>query len=56
MSVLFEKLNLKDHREILVMNAPSSFESELAEWKGVAIRRDPKKLKSLDRFGLEGSC
>ena len=39
MSKLFDKLNLKDHREILVVNAPGSFESELATLTGVAVLR-----------------
>jgi hypothetical protein len=30
MAGIFEKLNLKDHREIFVLNAPQSFEPELA--------------------------
>ena len=30
MATLFEKLQLKDHPEILVLNAPESFESELS--------------------------
>ena len=30
MANLWEKLNLKDHQEILVLNAPASFEPELA--------------------------
>ena len=30
MATLFEKLQLKDHPEIVVLNAPESFESELS--------------------------
>lgn len=30
MATIFEKLNLKDHQEIVVLNAPESFEPELA--------------------------
>jgi len=30
MSKIFEKLNLKDQQEILVLNAPESFQPELA--------------------------
>jgi hypothetical protein len=41
---VFEKLNLKDQREMLVVNAPSSFEAELSKLKGVAIHRNPKAL------------
>jgi len=39
MSTVFGKLNLKDHDEILVLNAPASFEPELASLDGVTIRR-----------------
>lgn len=48
MRMIFDKLNLKDQKEILVMNAPSSFESELAKLKGVTIRREARKMKSVD--------
>ncbi len=51
MPTLFEKLNLKDHREILVVNAPASFESELAALAGVIVNRDPGKVKTI-RFAL----
>ena len=47
MSSVFEKLNLKQQQEILVVNAPSSFEPELLALKGVAVHRDPKKLKTI---------
>ena len=47
----FEKLNLKDHREILVVNAPLSFESELATLAGVTVFRDPGKVNTI-RFVL----
>ena len=40
MATVFEKLNLKDHREILVLNAPASFEPELARLPGIAICRE----------------
>ena len=51
MSKLFDKLNLKDHREILVVNAPLSFESELAALAGVTVLRDPGSVKVV-RFAL----
>jgi hypothetical protein len=35
----FEKLNLKDHKRIVVLNAPASFEPELAGLHGVTILR-----------------
>ena len=38
----FAKLNLKDQSEIVVLNAPASFEPELKTLKGVAVRRDAK--------------
>jgi len=47
MSSVFDKLNLKQQQEILVVNAPSSFEPELLALKGVAVLRDPKKLKAI---------
>ena len=39
MSTVFGKLNLKDQDEILVVNAPASFEPELKSLDGVTIRR-----------------
>ncbi|MCX7858822.1 MAG: hypothetical protein N2385_01925 [Chloroflexus sp.] len=39
MSTIFKKLNLKDQKEVLILNAPASFEPELALLKDVAIRR-----------------
>ncbi|MBW4482203.1 MAG: hypothetical protein KME14_06645 [Tildeniella torsiva UHER 1998/13D] len=41
MTPLFKKLNLKAQTEILVVNAPASFESELAALEGVAVQRSP---------------
>jgi hypothetical protein len=38
----FAKLNLKDQTEIVVLNAPASFEPELKSLKGVTVRRDAK--------------
>lgn len=38
----FAKLNLKDQTEIVVLNAPASFEPELKALKGVTVRRDAK--------------
>jgi hypothetical protein len=45
MATVFEKLNLKDHKQIMVLDSPSSFESELAALKGVEIIRDLRKAK-----------
>src|SRR5688572_9626820 len=38
----FAKLNLKDQTEIVVLNAPASFEPELKSLKGMAVRRDAR--------------
>ena len=38
-SAVFKKLNLKDQREIVVANAPASFEAEIASLNGVSVRR-----------------
>lgn len=40
MTPLFNKLNLKDHREIVVLDAPESFEPELTVLEGVSILRE----------------
>jgi hypothetical protein len=39
MSAVFKKLNLKDQAEIAVVNAPASFEAEIASLGGVSVRR-----------------
>lgn len=44
---VFAKLNLKDHKQILVIDAPASFESELEALEGVEIMRDLKKAKAV---------
>jgi hypothetical protein len=48
MPAVFDKLNLTDQAEILVTNAPSSFEPELAKLKGVSVQRDLKKVRSVE--------
>jgi hypothetical protein len=48
---LFKKLNLGDHDEIVVLNAPDSFETELRMLKAVKILRNPKSPKAV-KFGL----
>lgn len=40
MPTVFEKLNLKDHNQIVVLNAPESFEQELAALDGVSVLRE----------------
>lgn len=44
MSTLFKKLNLKDQKEILVMNAPLSVADELAQLNGVRICTQPEGM------------
>jgi hypothetical protein len=39
MANVFEKLNLKDHQEMVVLNAPASFEAELARLPVTTIHR-----------------
>ena len=48
---LFNKLNLGAHDEIVLLNAPDSFESELKQLKGIKIVRDPSKPKAI-KFGM----
>lgn len=43
----FEKLNLKDQSDIVIVNAPGSFESEISALRGVTVRRalsDAKRI------------
>src|SRR5580698_7420562 len=47
MPTTFEKLNLKMQKEIVVLNAPASFEAELKTLQGVAIVRDATALKKV---------
>jgi hypothetical protein len=47
MPTIFEKLNLKAQREILVLNAPQSFEPVLAALGDLTILRDIKKAKAV---------
>ncbi len=42
MASTFDKLNLKEQDEILVLNAPASFERELKALRGVTVQRDLK--------------
>jgi hypothetical protein len=39
MTALFKKLNLGIHTTVVVLNAPQSFEPELAALQGVTVRR-----------------
>jgi hypothetical protein len=44
---LFTKLNLKDHANLLILNAPPSFEAELAGLESVTVLRALKDAKEL---------
>jgi hypothetical protein len=48
MATTFQKLNLKDQREILVLNAPKSFEHELDQLTGVTIKRDLSSVTQVE--------
>ncbi len=48
MATIFQKLNLKDHKQILVINAPESFESELASLQNVEIKRNLDEVTAID--------
>jgi hypothetical protein len=39
-SDVFRKLNLKDQREVVIVNAPESFEGELKKLAGVKVQRE----------------
>src|SRR5215468_8129721 len=47
MSIIFNKLNLKSQTEILVLNAPESFEPELAALDNISIRRNVGDVKEI---------
>lgn len=47
MTPLFTKLNLKGQTEILVLNAPESFEPELTALEGVQIQRDETGMAAI---------
>ena len=47
MSPIFDKLNLKEQREILVLNSPDTFEKELSALAGVKVSRRVEDVKSV---------
>jgi hypothetical protein len=51
MPTIFEKLNLKDHKEILVLNAPDTFEKEIERLRDVRVLRRVEGRTSI-AFGL----
>jgi hypothetical protein len=48
MAGIFEKLNLKDQQEILVLRAPDSFLPELARLSTLHLHRHIESLKQID--------
>ena len=48
MATVFDKLQLKDQQEILVLNAPDSFEPELDGLTGVQVNRDLGAVEQVD--------
>lgn len=48
MTPLFNKLNFKGQREIVVLNAPESFERELDALQGVTVHREASALERVD--------
>src|SRR5262245_50086128 len=48
MATVFDKLNLKDQTEIVVVNAPPSFEPELSRLRGVQVRRTPADVAAIE--------
>ena len=51
MPTVFEKLNLKDHQKVLVLNAPDSFELELEKMRGIQVYRRTEEVKDI-QFAL----
>jgi hypothetical protein len=51
MASLFEKLQLKNHQEILVLHAPESFETELSRLGVLHVHRTLESVPEI-RFGL----
>jgi hypothetical protein len=45
---IFDKLNLRSLTKILVLNAPQSFEPELAALQGITIARSPRGLGEIE--------
>ena len=42
MTAVFDKLNLRQQRRILVLDAPAAFETDLLRLKDVQVLRDPR--------------
>jgi hypothetical protein len=50
MATIFEKLNLKDRQEIVVLDAPASFEAELADLPVITIHRHLESVAEMGFF------
>ena len=48
MASVFGKLNLKDQKQIVVLNAPASFEPELKTLRGITIVRDLENVEQVE--------
>jgi hypothetical protein len=48
MASTFDKLNLKEQKQILVLNSPESFEPELKALRGVTVQRDLKSIGQIE--------
>jgi hypothetical protein len=44
---LFKKMNLKDQKEVLVLNSPSSFDKELKALKGVKVLKSAAGVREI---------
>jgi hypothetical protein len=51
MTPLFKKLNLKDQSELVILNAPKSFDVELEQLQDLKILRDLKAVQKV-QFAL----
>ena len=47
MANIFDKLNLKATQAMAVVNAPASFEPEIAQLSGITVHRAPAKMKTV---------
>ena len=50
MATVFEKLNFKDQKEIVVVNAPATFEPELSRLDGVVVHRTAAAVPQISFF------
>lgn len=48
MASTFDKLNLKDQKQILVLNAPESFEPEIRTLRAITVLRDLKGASQIE--------